>query len=221
MRRTGIFAAALVLAVAVGCNKGNETTKADGSTVGTAGRAENAISSGDRDFVRDVAAMNIAEVDLARLATERGAGADVKEYAQMMLNDHPAAGDKLKAFAAQRGIEVPITADDKARDDREKLAAKTGIEFDREFADKMVDSHQAFVDKLASRIDRDTITKTTIEKDNAPDAKVKATAVMPEKSDDANTFALNQWAAETYPVAYAHLEAAKALRDGVKKRATN
>ena len=221
MRTTGIFAAALILAAAVGCNKGNETTKADGSAVGTAGRADSAISSGDRDFVRDVAAMNMAEMDLARLASEKAAGADVKEYARMMLNDHPAAGDKLKAFATQRGIEVPVTAEDKGREQREKLAEKTGIEFDREYAEIMVNSHQDFVDKLASRIDRDTITTATVEKNNAPDAKVKAQAVMPEKSDDANTFALNQWAAETYPVAYAHLEAAKALRDGVKKRSTN
>ena len=221
MRTTGIFAAALILAAAVGCNKGNETTKADGSAVGTAGRADSAISSGDRDFVRDVAAMNMAEMDLARLASEKAAGADVKEYARMMLNDHPAAGDKLKAFATQRGIEIPVTAEDKGRDQREKLAEKTGIEFDREYAEIMVNSHQDFVDKLASRIDRDTITTATVEKNNAPDAKVKAQAVMPEKSDDANTFALNQWAAETYPVAYAHLEAAKALRDGVKKRSTN
>ena len=221
MRRTGIFAAALVLAVAVGCNKGNETTTANNSTVGTAGRTDNGISSGDRDFVRDVAAMNMAEMDLARLASEKAAGADVKEFARMMLNDHPGAGEKLKAFAAQRGIDVPATADDKGRDQREKLAAKTGLEFDREYADLMVNGHQEFVDKLASRIDRDTITKATVEKDNAPDAKVKAQAVMPEKSDDPNTFALNQWAAETYPVAFAHLEAAKALRDGVKKRSTN
>ena len=221
MRRTGIFAAALVLAVAVGCNKGPETPKADGSTVGTAGKSDSGISSGDRDFVRDVAAMNIAEIDLARLASEKAAGADVKEFARMMLNDHPGAGEKLKAFATQRGIEVPATADDKGRDQREKLAAKTGLEFDREYADLMVNGHQEFVDKLASRIDRDTITKATVEKDNAPDAKVKAQAVMPEKSDDPNTFALNQWAAETYPVAFAHLEAAKALRDGVKKRSTN
>ena len=221
MRRTGIFAAALVLAVAVGCNKGPETPKADGSTVGTAGKSDSGISSGDRDFVRDVAAMNIAEIDLARLASEKAAGADVKEFARMMLNDHPAAGDKLKAFATQRGIEVPIAADEKGRDQREKLAAKTGLEFDREYAELMVNAHQDFVDKLASRIDRDTITKATVEKDNAPDAKVKAQAVMPEKSDDANTFALNQWAAETYPVAYAHLQAAKDLREGLKKRSTN
>jgi hypothetical protein len=33
--------------------------------------------------------------------------------------------------------------------------------------------------------------------------------------------AVNEFAAGLYPVAYAHLEAAKALRDGVRKRSTN
>jgi hypothetical protein len=111
----------------------------------------------------------------------------------------------------------------------------------------MVDGHQDFVDKLESRIDRDTLSKWKAGRDanrtadhgaanrpagspnaanpNAahpnPDAKVEATAVTAEKSDNPVTQGLNQWAAETYPVAFAHLEAAKALRDGVKKRSTN
>jgi hypothetical protein len=35
------------------------------------------------------------------------------------------------------------------------------------------------------------------------------------------TLALNQWAAETYPVAFAHLQAAKDLQKGVERRRTN
>jgi len=89
---------------------------------------------------------------------------------------------------------------------------------------KVVFNYQDYQKQLLAaewEYNSDTNKLYPFEKDNAPDPKVKATAVMPEKSDDANTFALNQWAAETYPVAYAHLEAAKALRDGMKKRSTN
>jgi len=221
MKRSVFVVAALALAVTVGCNKGttakNETNSA---TVGTAGR-DGGLSSSDRDFVRDVAQMNAAELDLGRLASERASTPEVKQFAQMMVTDHTAAGDKVNAFVAQHPIDVPAQLDDDHKDLHDKLAGKQGLDFDKEFADKMVDEHQKMADKLESRIDKDTITTAKVEKNNAPDTEVKATAVMPEKSDDPNTQAVNQMAADLYPGVYAHLQAAKALRDGVKKRSTN
>ena len=221
MRKAAFMAAALALVLTAACNKDNTARANSGSTVGTAGRAESGLSSGDRDFVRDVAEMNMGELALGRLASQRAADANVKQFAQMVVTDHTASGDKLKAFASQHNIEVPTQISDKDRDLQEKLSGKQGLDFDKEYADAMVDRHQALVDKLESRIDKDTLTRATNDNKNGPDTKVKATAVMPEKSDDANTMALNQWAADTYPVAYAHLQAAKDLRDGVRKRSTN
>jgi predicted outer membrane protein len=220
MKNAGYAVAALALALTVGCNndKGSTNT-ASGAAIGTAGRAE--VSSGDRDFVRDVATMNTAEIELARLAAAHAAGADVKEFAQMMVTDHNGAGEKLKTYASQHNIEVPAQLDDKHRDLSKKLSEKRGLEFDRAYADAMVDAHEDFVNKLESRIDKDTLTRATTDNKNAPDASVKATAVAAEKSDNPNTMALNEWAAATYPVAYAHLQAAKDLRDGVRKRSTN
>jgi putative membrane protein len=222
MRNAGFAVAAIALALTVGCNKDTGSTNtANGAAVGTAGKADNGVSSGDRDFVRDVATMNTAEIELARLATARAAGADVKQFAQMMVTDHNGAGEKLKAYATQHSIEVPAQLDDKHRDLSTKLSEKQGIDFDRAYADAMVDAHQDFVNKLESRIDKDTLTRATADNKHGPDASVKATAVAAEKSDNANTMALNEWAAATYPVAYAHLQAAKDLRDGVRKRSTN
>lgn len=222
MKRSGFLVAALALALAAGCNKGT-TARNDANNsaaVGTAGR-EGGLSNSDRDFVRDVAQMNAAEIDLARLASERASTPEVKRFAQMMVTDHTSAGDKVNAFVNQHAVDVPTQLDDDHRDLREKLTAKQGLDFDKEFADKMVDEHQKLADKLESRIDKDTITRAKVEKNNAPDTEVKATAVMPEKSDDPNTQAVNQLAADLYPSVYAHLQAAKALQDGVKKRSTN
>jgi len=223
MRRMGVVAVALTAVIAVGCNK-SDNRAANGSAVGTAGRAENGVSAGDKDFVRDVATMNMAEIELSRTALQKGAGPDVKQFAQMMVDDHTSAGEKLKAVATQHQIEVPAQLDEKHRDKGDKLAAKQGLEFDKDYADAMVDGHQDLVDKLESRIDKDTISKFKADYTGpgaTGTAKVEAKAVTAEKSDNPNTLAINQWAAETYPVAYAHLQAAKALRDGVKKRSTN
>jgi putative membrane protein len=219
MRGMGFFAVALATTLVVGCNKDNAAR--NDTAVGTAGRADDSVRGADRDFVKDAATSNMAEIELSRTALDRSAGPDVKKFAQMMVDDHPAAGDKLKAVAAQHNIQVPAELDDKHRDLREKLAAKQGLEFDKEYAEAMVEGHQAFVDKLESRIDRDTLSKFKASWVGKDTAKVEATAIAAEKSDNPTTSALNQWAAETYPVAFAHLEAAKELRDGVKKRSTN
>jgi putative membrane protein len=226
MNRTGILAIAFATVIAVGCSNDTDRTAGtagDGSAVGTTGAG---VSAGDRDFVRDVATMNMAEMELARLASEKAADPNTKKFAQMMLDDHPAAGDKLKAFATQRNIEVPAEIDEKHRDLRQKLAAKSGLEFDKEFADAMVQGHEDFVDKLESRVDQKTLSewkatmqnRVTGEKDRA---ETEAKTVVAEKSDNPNTAALNQWAAETYPVAFAHLQAAKDLQEGLRKRTTH
>ena len=228
MRRTGVMAAAALAAVvAVGCNR-TENKAANDPAVGTAGRVESKVGIGDRDLVRDVATINMAEIELGRAALQRGAGADIKKFAQMMVTDHTGAGDKLKAFATQHQIELPAQLDDKHRDLAEKLAAKTGLDFDKDYADAMVQGHEDLVDKLESRIDKDTLSKWKAEHERRTgdgtqrtEAEVKAIAVTAEKSDDPITQSLNQWAAETYPVAFAHLQAAKDLRDGVRKRSTN
>ena len=219
MRKTAVCAAALAVALAAGCNRSTTPANND-ATAGTAGRTANGMSSGDLDLVRDVAKLNTADLELGRLASDRG-GADVKQFAQMMIRDHTEAGTKLQQFASQRTIDVPAEIDSTDRELRDKLSSKQGLDFDREYSEAMVDAHQKLVDKLASRIDKDTLEKARVDNDHGPDPKIKATAVTAEKSDDPNTMAVNQFAADLYPVAFAHLEAAKALRDGVRKRSTN
>lgn len=231
MKRIGFLSLALAAMLAAGCNSdrrnASSTTAAGGSSaVGTSGSSESKVSRGDTDFVHDAAIANMAELDLARLADERSTNADVKKFARTMIDDHTAAGEKLQAIATQRTIEIPAQIDDKHRDLHDKLAKRQGFEFDRDYIDAMVDGHKDFVNKLESRIDREDLAKwksETADKITGDKARVegKAQAVLPERSDDQITMSINQWAADTYPTAVAHLEAAKALADTLKKRTTN
>jgi len=117
-----------------------------------------------------------------------------------MVEDHTAAGNQLKAIAAQHNVEWPAALDDKHRDLRDKLAKLTGAEFDREYMSAMVEGHEGVANKLESRIDKDTLSKWKTESTDrvaGQKAKVegKAIAVMPERSDNPITMAINQWAA--------------------------
>jgi len=219
MKRMCMAALALAAAVTVGCNKDHN---GNSGTIGTSGRADSGVKSGDRDFVQDVSQMNADEIDLARLATERASSPDVKKFAQMVIDDHTAVGEKLSGVATQNGIETRGDLDDSHRKLHDKLAAKQGADFDKDYMDAMVDDHGKLVDKLESRIDKTTIergraTVTNPSTDEKAKVDTKGQTVVPEKSDNEVTQRINAWAADTYPAAYSHLQAAKALRDSVKK----
>ena len=227
MKRTYFLSLALAAVLAGGCSRKDRDQAAappNGSApVGTSGAASD-VKRADKDFVHDVAIANMAELDMARLALERGTDPSVKKFAQMMVDDHTKAGSKLQDLAGQHHIDVPAAADDDHRDKATKLGEKKGMDFDRDYADAMVDGHQDFVDKLEPRIDKDTLAKWKADQVDASGKKVKAkseaVSVTAEKSDDPATQSLNQFAADTYPVAFAHLQAAKELQKGLKRRTT-
>jgi len=229
MKRTYFLTLVLAAALAGGC-RGNKPDQAaappaGSAPVGTSGAAGD-VKSGDRDFVRDAAITGMAEVEIGRLALQRSSDSDVKKFAQMMIDDHTAASNALQSVASAHQIDMPTQVDDKHKEKAEELGKKQMAEFDRDYADAMVDGHQAFVDKLESRVDKDTVAAWKAKHiDPATgkemDSKGEAITIVPEKDDNPITFSLNEWAATTYPVAFAHLQAAKDLQRGVKRRSTN
>jgi hypothetical protein len=45
--------------------------------------------------------------------------------------------------------------------------------------------------------------------------------IRPDKSNNEITLKINQWAAETYPIAQKHLDTARTLENATKRRSTN
>jgi putative membrane protein len=218
MKWTWMAPVAIAAAMTVGCNKDHNGS----GTVGTSGRADTGVSSSDRNFVQDVSQMNAEEIDLSRLAVQHASSPDVKQFAQRLVDEHTAVGDKLSGVATQNGIETKSDLDDSHRKLHDTLAGKSGVDFDKSYIDAMVDDHEKMVDKLESRIDKTTIERgrDTV-KNPSTDEKVKvdtkAQSVVPEKSDNEVTQRINVWAADVYPGTYAHLQSAKALKDTLKK----
>jgi putative membrane protein len=231
MKRTCFLSMLLAAALTTACagdadhNQASTqpATQAGGAAVGTSGDAARDVSNADHDFVREITAANMAEMQMAKLALERASDSNVKKFAQMVVTDHTQAGEKLNSLASQHNL-VMRAAGDAEKNPAEAFADKRGVDFDREYADTMVDAHQDMVDKLESRIDTENLTKWKESNTNpatGQKAKGEAMTVVAEKSDNPVTLALNHWAAETYPVAFAHLQAAKDLKKGLERRGTN
>jgi len=221
MRHAAYGAIVLVAAMGVGCNRVDNAATAGDRAIGTAGDVDrNRATDSDQQFVSDLAIAGMAEVKLGKLAAEKSGNAEVKKFADMMVADHTKAGNELKIVAMQHAIVVPIDIDAKHSELYDKLAKLQGVEFDREYMSAMVDGHSGVVDQLESRIDKQNLTdwKTRMgDWLSGKGTRPEAVSVTPERSDNAASRAINQWAADAYPTVQGHFVEAKALKSAVDK----
>ena len=230
MRRTALTWIAVAAAVTLGGCSTSEDTKAPSAAqpaVGTGGAGANL--RGDADFVRDAAMKNLAEQELSRIALGKSASVDVRTFAQMMIDEHGAAGNDLKTILSGQPIEWPAQLDEKHKKTADELATKQGADFDRDYVKAMIDGHQDFAAKLESRLDVQSLAdwktaaagRTQGRTLPEPSAVLSDVKVRPAASDNAMTARINQWAADTYPVAHKHLDTARMLGNAAKQRSTN
>ena len=235
MRRTGLtwVTIAAIIIVTSGCSRTRDTKPSSSeqpaghsAAVGTGGAGANLDND---DFVHDVAVKNMAEVELSRLALDKAADPNVRAFAQMMIDEHGAAGDKLKSVMSAQPSEWPSQLDDKTRKTADELKKKQGRDFDRDYMEAMVEGHQDLAAKLESRLDVQSVAdwktaaagRTQSKALPEPQVAIRDVQVRPNKSDNAVTMRINQWAADMYPVTQKHLDTARALENATKERSTN
>jgi putative membrane protein len=96
----------------------------------------------DRQFVKEAAEGSAMEVELGKLAQEKGSSEAVKEFGKRMVQDHIKAGEDLKQAAAKANILAAPELSRKAKKAQEKLSKLSGPDFDREYAKLMVNDHR-------------------------------------------------------------------------------
>ena len=104
-------------------------------------KAETNLAPADHDFILAAAQGGMTEVKLGELAAQKGMRADVKAFGQMMVKDHTAINDGLKALAVQKGVTLPDSLDAKHQGMVDKMAALTGSEFDDAYIARMIKGH--------------------------------------------------------------------------------
>ena len=154
-----------------------------------------AQAADSKTFVNDLTIAGLAEVQLGKLAAERGSNPDVKAFGQMMVKDHTQAANELKPIAAELKVQQPAQLDQKHKDLADKLSKLQGTEFDREYLNAMVSGHEEVAAKVRARVEHKT-------------ASPAATAGAGEQK-------LTQWAAMVLPTVQKHLEHAREIQKKV------
>lgn len=162
--RTTHRTTAAAASIAIACAALFGATAATAQSTGAAPAAAQAAASlnnDDRDFIQKAGISGMAEVELGKLAQQRGADAQVKSFGEKMVQDHSKAGDELARLAAAKGVQIP-PMDRKHKNAAEKLGKKSGADFDRAYMDLMLDEHKNDVKlfEKASRSAKDSDVRT-------------------------------------------------------------
>jgi putative membrane protein len=93
-------------------------------------------------FVKEAAVGGMTEVDLGKLAKDKGSSDTVKQFGQKMVDDHSRINDDLKTVAKKKNIDLPTALDAKHQAVVDRLSKLSGAEFDRAYSTEMVRDHQ-------------------------------------------------------------------------------
>ena len=175
------------------------------------------LSSSDKKFIMEVAHDGMNEIEEARLAVEKAASDEVKQYAQRLIDDHTKAGDELKQLASQKGVmldhDMAMKHDGTSADTMKQTAATDPADKKADMAssrDKgvMDKEHAAMMSKLSSlsgnEFDKAFIRAAVKDHEKA----VKAFEKESTKADDADVRA---FATKTLPTLQEHLQIARDL----------
>ena len=157
-------------------------------TSGKSGASHEAskLDSAERKFVEKAAIDGMAEVELGKLAQQKAASDQVKQFASRMVEDHSKANDELKQIASMKGLQVPTALDKGHQKDMENLSKRSGADFDKKYMDHMVSEHKKDVSMFEK------------EAKSGKDPELKA------------------FAAKTLPKLQEHMKLAQNVHEGVK-----
>jgi putative membrane protein len=143
--------------------------------------AASAADKASQKFITEAIQGNLAEVEMGKLAQEKGDTDAVRSFGQTLASDHSAANDKAIAAAKELDVNAPDQPNAKQKSAYEKLSKLSGPAFDREFKHMMVMDHREDIQKFQKKANK--------------------------KADDAAV----QYAKETLPTLKKHLELAQGL----------
>jgi putative membrane protein len=151
-------------------------------------RAQSAPAD-EHHFVPQAAMANMAEIQFGHLAVKKAKDPRVKQFAQMMIDDHVKVQKDLADAASGFGIQWPKQLDASHRQIHQRLSSLSNEQFDREYMRVMVDGHREVEKTLAAH--------------GGEGSGVLAAQV-------------SEWAARTLPAVRAHLKEAEQVSAAIK-----
>jgi putative membrane protein len=182
---------ALPLGLAAGASQKSGASKSEDEGV--------KLSRADEKFIKDAAAAGMMEVELGKIAADKGVDDKVKEFGRRMQQDHGKANEELKQIAADKGVKIPTKLEGKQKKTVDRLSKLSGAEFDRQYIRTMIEDHKEDIEKFQREAAKATdpkvkqfasehvpVLKTHLELAQTAGKELKATSKTPSKGSPAS-----------------------------------
>jgi len=206
MGRSVALPATLVFALAlVACGRDDEAAPVTAEAPQTAAEAQTAAAPGlpadeaalpaastAQGFLARAALSDMYEIAASQLVLERTQNADVRRYAQMMVQDHTRTSNEAQAAARTESIAftAPTALDARRQGLVQQLRGEDGADLDERYIEQQVAAHE------------------------------EALALMREYASGGDNAALKAWATRTAPMIENHLQMARAMDEAESRPAT-
>ena len=107
----------------------------------SADQIQPATITAPQDFANKAGPAGAFEVQSSQLALQSSQNAEIKAFAQQMIDDHTKAAADLKAAAATDGVTVPDGLDAEGTANLQKLQGVSGADFDAVYVQLQTKAH--------------------------------------------------------------------------------
>jgi putative membrane protein len=133
--------------IAIACSFAAMIFAATNGHAQTSNPAAGNASAADQAFLNEAIQGDLAEVNMGKLAQEKGQSEAAKQFGQMLEQDHGQHLQKAKDSAQQMGMTPPTEPNAKQKKMYDQLSKMSGAQFDKEFAQHMVKDHKEDIGK--------------------------------------------------------------------------
>jgi len=102
----------------------------------------------DSQYLVEAAETDMKEIEIGKLAQQKGTDPEVKAFGKMLIDDHTKSSGEVKTLASRKNISLPTSLTEKGKEAYDKLNEKTGLDFDKKFVEMMVDGHEKMIEKM-------------------------------------------------------------------------
>ena len=133
---------------------------------GNRGASLNAM---DRQFMAKAAQSDMTEIQTSQLALKRSQNAQVRQFAQEMIQQHTQSSNKLKPLAAQKRVTLPKSLGAENQALLTQLTKLSGAQFDQAYMSGQAKAHAK----------TQTVYQTELKQGQDMDVKAFASQVLP------------------------------------------
>jgi putative membrane protein len=114
--------------------KKDEKKKTEQPSPGPSKSPANALSAQDKSFMKEAAKGGMMEVEMGKMAQQKGKSAEVKKIGSTMVADHTKANNELMAIAKKKGVDLSK--------EKPMKHSMGDANFDKDYLSMMVSDHE-------------------------------------------------------------------------------